>query len=149
MLRRMFALSFLILTALFGGFSAQPKAVPFVTPISVYGAWHCGSEFCSWASVRNMTDFDNRNRWLINRGDGTPSVNLVVLSFVQPLKLLNKTTDAGNTLGVPTGMTQAVVDYFKSRGIRVMLSIGGITYTDDWNSALAQNPTQFGLNAAA
>src|SRR5678815_6143071 len=30
-----------------------------------------------------------------------------------------------------------------------MLSIGGITYTDDWDAALAQNPTQLGLNAAA
>ena len=30
-----------------------------------------------------------------------------------------------------------------------MLSIGGITYTKDWNTALAQNATQFGLNAAA
>jgi hypothetical protein len=149
MLKQIFALSFLILAALFGGFSPKPtKAVPMVTAVSVYGAWHCGNEFCSWATVRNMTDFDNRNRWLINRGDGTPSVNLVVLSFVQPLKLLNKTTDAGNTLGVPTGMTQAVVDYFKSRGIRVQLSIGGITYVAPWNQALATNPTQLGLNAA-
>src|SRR5678815_4575179 len=146
---RMFVLSLLILAALFGGFSAKPKPVAAaVNNISVYGAWHCGSEFCSWATVRNMTDFDNRNRWLINRGDGTPSVNLVVLSFVQPLKLLNKTNDAGTTQGVPTGMTQAVVDYFKSRGIRVQLSIGGITYVDAWNQALATNPVQLGLNAA-
>jgi len=46
-------------------------------------------------------------------------------------------------------MTPEIVNYFKSRGVRVMLSIGGITYTDAWNQALAQNPTQFGLNAAA
>jgi hypothetical protein len=144
----MFVLSLLIVAALFGGFSAKPKPVAAATNISVYGAWHCGSEFCSWASVRNMTDFNNRNRWLIDRGDGTPSVNLVVLSFVQPLKLLNKTNDAGTTLGVPTGMNQAVVDYFKSRGIRVQLSIGGITYVDAWNQALATNPVQLGLNAA-
>jgi hypothetical protein len=130
---RMFALSLLIVAALFGGYSAQPKAVAAFTNISVYGAWHCGNEFCSWASVRNMTDFDNRNRWLINRGDGTPSVNLVVLSFVHPLRLLNKTNDAATTQGIPNGMTQAVVDYFKSRGIRVQLSIGGITYVDAWN----------------
>jgi len=31
----------------------------------------------------------------------------------------------------------------------VMLSIGGITYTDAWNQALAQNPTQLGKNAAS
>jgi hypothetical protein len=115
----------------------------------VYGAWHCGSDFCTWASVRNMTDFDTRNHWLIDRGDGSPSVNLVVLSFVQPLKLLNKTNDAGTALGVPIGMNSAVVNYFKSHGIRVQLSIGGITYVDAWNQALATNPTQLGLNAAA
>ena len=31
-------------------------------------------------------------------------------------------------------MTPEIVDYFTSRGVRVMLSIGGITYTDDWNA---------------
>src|SRR5215813_9655833 len=152
MLTKISLLSLCVFVALLGVHSAaKPKsvpAVPMANNVSVYGAWHCGSEFCSWASVRNMTDFDNKNHWLIDRGDGSPSVNLVVLSFVQPLKLLNKTTDAGNTLGVPTGMNQAVVDYFKSHGIRVQLSIGGITYTDAWNQALATNPVQLGLNAA-
>src|SRR5215204_1273625 len=148
MRKQMFVLSLIILAALFGGLSARPKPVAAATNISVYGAWHCGSEFCSWATVRNMTDFDNRNRWLINRGDGTPSVNLVVLSFVQPLKLLNKTNDAATSQGIPIGMNQAVVDYFKTRGVRVMLSIGGITYVDAWNQALATNATQLGLNAA-
>ncbi len=148
MRKQILVLSLLILAALFGGLSAKPKPVAAATNISVYGAWHCGSDFCSWASVRNMTDFNNRNRWLIDRGDGTPSVNLVVLSFVQPLKLLNKTTDAATSQGVPIGMNQAVVDYFKSRGVRVQLSIGGITYVDAWNQALATNPSQLGLNAA-
>jgi hypothetical protein len=118
------------------------------TPISVYGAWLCGNDACTWASTRDMTDFDTKNHWLINRGDGVPSVNLVVLSFVQPLKLLNKTTDAQTLNGVPRGMDANVVNYFKSRGVRVMLSIGGITYVDAWNQALAANPTQLGLNAA-
>jgi hypothetical protein len=118
------------------------------TPVSIYGAWHCGNDACTWAAVRDLTEFDQKNRWLIDRGDGRPSVNLVVLSFVHPLRLLNKTTDAQTLNGVPRGMTQEVVNYFKSRGIRVMLSIGGITYTDAWNQALAANPTQFGLNAA-
>jgi hypothetical protein len=126
-------------------------APAFATPISVYGAWHCGNDACTWASVRDMTDFDVKNRWLVDRGDGTglPSVNVVVLSFVQPSKLLNKTTDAQTLNGVPRGMTAEVVNYFKSRGVRVMLSIGGITYVDAWNQALASNPTQLGLNAAA
>jgi hypothetical protein len=120
-----------------------------LTPMQIYGTWHCGDDACTWASVRSVTEFDSKNHWLIDRGDGRPSVNLVILSFVNPLKLLNQTTDAGNLNGVPRGMTAEVVNYFKSRGIRVMLSIGGITYTDDWNAALAQNATQFGLNAAA
>jgi hypothetical protein len=120
------------------------------TPISIYGAWHCGNDACTWASRRTIADFDAKNHWLIDRGDGSgqPSVNLVVLSFVHPLKLLNKTTDAQTEQGIPIGMTQEIVNYFKSRNIRVMLSIGGITYTDAWNQALATNPTQFGLNAA-
>lgn len=120
------------------------------TPISVYGAWHCGSDYCTWATVRDMIDFDNKNHWLIDRGDGSgkPSVNLVILSFVNPLKLMNKTTDSGNTNGVPNGMTQTIVNYFTSKGIRVMLSIGGITYTSYWDQALSTNPTQLGVNAA-
>lgn len=138
----------LVLSVLFSGILVKPTKAPVVTPISVYGAWHCGNDFCTWASVRNMTDFDNKNRWLINRGNGQPSVNLVVLSFVHPLRLLNKTTDATTSQGIPIGMNQAVVDYFKSRGVRVSLSIGGITYVDAWNQALATNATQLGLNAA-
>ncbi|HWS98667.1 MAG TPA: hypothetical protein VN256_00250 [Pyrinomonadaceae bacterium] len=127
---------------------AVPKAAAAPAPISIYGAWHCGNDACTWASPRDMTEFDLKNRWLINRGDGRPSVNLVVLSFVHPLRLLNKTTDAQTLNGVPRGMDANVVNYFKSRGVRVMLSIGGITYTDAWNQALAQNATQLGLNAA-
>jgi hypothetical protein len=124
-------------------------AVAAVTPLQIYGTWHCGNDACTWATVRTVTEFDSKNHWIIDRGDGRPSVNLVVLSFLNPLKILNKTTDAGNLNGVPRGITAEIVNYFKSRGIRVMLSIGGITYTDDWNAALASNPTQFGLNAAA
>src|SRR5919198_4422172 len=54
------------------------------TPIQIYGAWHCGNDACTWASVRDMTDFDYNNHWLVDRGDGRPSVNLVILSFVHP-----------------------------------------------------------------
>ena len=118
------------------------------TAMSVYGAWHCGADFCTWASIRNMDDFNRKNHWLIDRGDGRPSVNLVILSFVHPLRLLNKTNNAQTVDGVPIRMTRDVVDYFKSRGIRVMLSIGGITYVDAWNQALSTNATQLGLNAA-
>jgi hypothetical protein len=129
-------------------------------PISIYGAWHCGNDYCTWASARNTNEngeFDIANRWIIDRGNGQPSVNLVVLSFVHPLRLLNDTklreqNSPGmgcDPCGVPVGMNQAVVAYFKDRGIRVMLSIGGITYVDPWNEALAQDAGQLGLNAAA
>jgi hypothetical protein len=119
------------------------------SPIQVYGAWHCGNDACTWGTVRNMTDFDTNNHWLIDRGDGHPSVNLVVLAFVDPLKLLNGTNDSGDVNGAPVGMNQAVVNYFTSHGVRVMLSVGGITYTSNWDTALSQNPTLLGQKAAA
>lgn len=117
-------------------------------PLQVYGVWHCTSDYCLWASAPNMTTFDAQNHWILDRGTGQPSVNLVVLSFVNPLKLLNLTTDSGDTNGVPNGMIPAVVSYFENQGIRVILSIGGSTYTSYWDQALAADPTQLGINAA-
>jgi len=119
------------------------------TPVQIYGAWHCSNDACTWGTVRTLADFDANNHWLIDRGDGKPSVNLVVLSFVNPLKLLNGTTDSGDANGVPVGMTQSIVNYFTSHGIRVMLSIGGITYVSDWDTALTQNAASLGQKAAA
>lgn len=127
--------------------SAAPAAT--ATPIQIYGAWHCSNDGCAWATVRTVADFDANNHWLIDRGDGRPSVNLVVLSFVNPLKLLDGTNDAGDANGVPVGMTSDIVNYFTSHGIRVMLSLGGITYVSDWDTALSQNPALLGQKAAA
>ncbi|MFB7454812.1 hypothetical protein [Streptomyces sp. NPDC056194] len=126
-----------------------PAGAAAPAPVQVYGAWHCGDDYCTWSTVRDVAEFDAKNHWLIDRGDGRPSVNLVVLSFVDPLKLLHRTTDATTANGVPVGMSREIVQYFTSRGIRVMLSIGGITYTDAWDAALAENATQLGLDAAA
>jgi hypothetical protein len=130
-----------------GGLAETP------TPIQIFGAWHCSDDACTWATVRSVNEFDSKNHWLIDRdGSGpstSPSVNLVILSFVHPLKLLNQTTDAGTLNGVPRGMTTDIVNYFTSHNIRVMVSIGGITYTDAWNQALAQNATLLGQRAAA
>jgi hypothetical protein len=131
------------------GPSATAAAAGASTPIQVYGAWHCGNDACTWGTVRDLTEFDSNNHWLIDRGDGLPSVNLVVLSFVDPLKLLNRTTDSQTSNGVPVGMTPSIVSYFTRHGIRVMLSIGGITFVSNWNTALAANPGQLGLNVAA
>ena len=116
--------------------------------LQVYGAWHCGNDACTWSAPRTLTEFDARNHWLIDRGDGRPSVNVVVLSFVHPLRLLQKTTDAQTLNGIPRGMNAQVVSYFTDRNVRVMLSIGGITYVTAWNQALAADPVQLGLNAA-
>ena len=130
--------------------TGPPVPAAGLTPIDIYGAWLCANDYCTWSTVRNLAEFDQKNHWLIDRGDGSgqPSVNLVVLSFVHPLRLLNRTTDAQTLNGVPRGMTPEIVNYFKSRGIRVMLSIGGITYVSAWNQALAANAAQLGLNAA-
>ena len=142
MSRKLGLLGMLGLCLLFAGPSAS------ATQIEVYGAWQCGNDFCTWGTVRDMTNFDLNNHWLIDRGDGSPSVNLVILSFVNPLKLLNQTNDSQTANGVPIGMNSAIVSYFTTHNIRVMLSIGGITYTNDWDTALNTNPAQLGTYAA-
>lgn len=113
-------------------------------PMSIYGVWHCGNSFCDWSQVRDLQEFDRANRWIIDRNDGTdhrPSVNLVVLSFLEPMELLRATTNDRFANGIPVGMTPTIVGYFKSHGIRVLLSLGGVTYTNSWNQALVTNPT--------
>ena len=74
--------------AMLSALTARPGIASAATQVQVYGTWLCGTDECTWATVPNMTTFDADNHWLIDRGDGVPSVNLVVLSFVQPLKLL-------------------------------------------------------------
>lgn len=118
------------------------------TPISIFGVWHAGNHYADWALVRDMTEFDAANHWIIDRGDGVPSVNLVVLSFLHPIEVLAMDPNQPES-GVPPGMSQAVVDYFKAAGIRVMMSIGGVTYTDAWDEALAMDPVLLAQNAAA
>src|ERR1700757_2414591 len=138
---------------LFAGFlSAVFGMAPYASAqMQVYGAWHCYTDGCSWASVPNMTTFDTDNHWMIDRNMNNtyePSVNLVILSFVDPVKLMNLTTDSGDTNGIPIGMNAAVINYFQSRGVRVMMSIGGASYRKNWDKALSSNPTQLGINAA-
>ncbi|MGD2130635.1 MAG: hypothetical protein PVJ17_15130 [Lysobacterales bacterium] len=121
------------------------------TPMQIFGVWHAGNNYADWSLPRDTRpdgEFDWANHWIIDRGDGEPSVNLVVLSFLNPLEVLAMDPD-DTTTGVPIGMTQDVVDYFADAGIRVMMSIGGITYTDYWDEALDLDPVQLGWNAAA
>lgn len=129
----------------------QPLQSAAQTQMQIYGVWHCYTDGCSWASVPNMTTFDTDNHWIIDRNMNDtydPSVNLVILSFVNPVKLMDLTTDSGDTNGIPIGMNTAVINYFASHNVRVMMSIGGASFTKDWDKALSSNPTQLGLNAA-
>src|SRR5437588_12943328 len=90
--------------------------------MQVYGLWHCYTDACSWASVPNMTTFDTDNHWIIDRNmDNTykPSVNVVVLSFVDQVKLMNLTNDSATVKGIPIGMNTSVVSYYHSRGLSV------------------------------
>src|SRR3954462_4149337 len=119
--------------------------------MQVYGLWHCYTDACSWASVPDMTTFDTNNHWIIDRNmDNSyhPSENVVVLSFVDPVKLMSLTNDSSTVNGIPIGMNTAVINYFQSRGFRVMMSIGGFSYISHWTKALKANPTQLGINAA-
>src|SRR5262245_36026173 len=111
MLRRVLLLSLLGVALILQGPGAPATPAAAATPISIYGAWHCSNDACIWGSVRSVAEFDSKNHWLIDRGDGIPSVNLVILSFVQPLKLLNQTTDSQTLSGIPRGMTQEIVNY--------------------------------------
>jgi hypothetical protein len=143
-----FAVNVLVKALLLSGLLLLVPWLGAQTQMQVYGLWHCYSDACSWASVPNMTTFDTDNHWIIDRGNGSPSANLVVLSFVNPVKLMNLTTDSTTINGIPIGMTTAVVTYFESKGVRVMMSIGGASYTKNWDKALSSNPTQLGINAA-
>ena len=145
MRRELVSLSILLPALLLAGLSANAQSS---YQMQVYGLWHCYSDACSWASVPNMTTFDTDNHWIIDRGNGSPAVNVVVLSFVDPVKLMNLTTDSTTVNGIPIGMNSAVVNYFQSKGIRVMMSIGGFSFISHWEKALKANPTQLGINAA-
>ena len=135
----------------------SPTATPTLAEVSIFGAWHCSDDYCTWGRVREVEEFDVMNHWLIDRDSAgsDPSVNVVVLAFVNPLTLQLETAldgdhVVGNPLaGIPVGMTQEIIDYFTAHDVRVMLSIGGITYTDDWNAALSMGGRELGLKAAA
>jgi len=88
-----------------------------------------------------MSTFDTDNHSIIESNmDNTflPSANVVVLSFVNAVKLMNLTNDSGDMSGIPIGTTPAVVNYFHSRGIRVMLPIGGVSSQSIGKSASEQ-----------
>src|SRR5437764_14730008 len=84
--------------------------------MQVYGLWHCYTDACSWASVPDMTTFDTNNHWIIDRNmDNSyhPSVNVVVLSFVDPVKLMSLTNDSSTVNGIPIGIHNAGINLFQ------------------------------------
>jgi len=129
-MRRKSLMLFVLVVLVVGPMKAQ-------TPMQVFGVWHCYSDGCNWLSVPNMTTFDSDNHWLIDRGDGVPAVNVVVLSFVNPVDLMNLANSSNTVNGIPVGMNASVVNYFESKGVRVMFSIGGIRFVKDWDKALS------------
>jgi hypothetical protein len=87
MTHKISALSAGVASLLLSGLLGMVPRANAQTQLQIYGAWHCYTDGCSWASVPNMTTFDTDNHWMIDRDMNDtylPSVNLVVLSFVQP-----------------------------------------------------------------
>jgi len=100
------------------------------------GVWYCGDDQCAWAITPNL----DSARWIIDRGDGKPTASIVILSFLDPLAIVSQITDERTLEGIPKGITSDVVNFFQSRGVNVMFSVGGEAYTDDgrWDQALLQ-----------
>jgi len=132
---------FIILTlALIGILYAQQLSLE-----KIYGVWHCGDDGCLWAVPTTLSN----SEWILNRGDGKPTANLVILSFINPVALLEKTTNQETINGVPRGFTNEVVSFFQNASITVQFSIGGASYAGLWDQALSKDPTTLAQNAAA
>jgi hypothetical protein len=100
----------LVLPALLWLALAASAADAAATPISVYGAWYCGNDACTWAAVRDMTEFDAKNRLLVDRGDGTgqsPAPECV--NFNNSLQ--KSTGSYVQNVATKTGLTNAMLGY--------------------------------------
>ncbi|GAM20156.1 hypothetical protein SAMD00019534_033310 [Acytostelium subglobosum LB1] len=106
----------------------------------VYALWHCGADGCMWNEAVDNSYFD----WIVNRGDGQPTANLIIFSFLNPVNVLSSGVQA-----VPAGLTPSMIQYLQSNGISVMFSIGGEEWSSEWDQALGQDPVTLGKNAAA
>jgi len=109
------------------------QALPSLSKI--YSAWYCGDDSCLWANPPS-----SNQSWLINRGDGNPTFNIVIFAFIDPMKLLQGT--------IPAGFTSGEVNYFKNKNVYVIFSIGGASFGTNWDTALTQNAVQLATNAA-
>eukprot|EP01112_Ceratiomyxa_fruticulosa_P014844 TRINITY_DN42_c0_g4_i5.p1 TRINITY_DN42_c0_g4~~TRINITY_DN42_c0_g4_i5.p1 ORF type:complete len:808 (-),score=191.67 TRINITY_DN42_c0_g4_i5:236-2659(-) len=111
---------------------------------SIIALWYCGDDGCTWESEPNLNSAD----WILNRGDGYPTANVVIFAFIDPYKLLQQTSDWAYNNGIPKGFTYNTVNYFKNQGITVFFSIGGESYTESWNQALSADPATLAHRAA-
>eukprot|EP01133_Synstelium_polycarpum_P006517 gene6517-7547_t len=118
---------------------ASTMAIPS-SLTKIYSIWHCGIDACAWNETVPLSNFD----WIINRGDGQPTANLISLSFLNPVDILEKGVDA-----VPPAMTKTLVQYLQSKGLSVMFSVGGESWSGEWDTALGKDPVTLGKNAAA
>jgi len=118
-------------------FSSLNGALPSLSKI--YSLWYCGDDACLWASEPKL----NSTAWILNRGDGKPTANIVIFSFINPYSLMQSVD------GIPKGFTQNAVNFFKDKGLYVIFSIGGESYSSDWDRALSTNAAQLARNAAA
>jgi predicted NAD-dependent protein-ADP-ribosyltransferase YbiA (DUF1768 family) len=87
------------------------------TPMQVYGAWHCTADFCTWATAEDSATFDTQNHWMVDRNMNNtynPSVNLVIFSFVQPVKLMNLTTIQETRMASPAAWTKMRLVIFRA-----------------------------------
>jgi len=133
----LFSVAFLVM------FVCQGLSAPL--PLNeILALWYCGDDGCSWGEQPNL----NNAKWILDRGDGKPVANVINIAFVDPLALLKRTNNSANLNGVPKGLTPTVVNYFWSKGIYVIASIGGASYVDKWNQALDSDPVQLAKNAA-
>jgi len=100
----------------------------------IYSVWHCADDSCLWANPPSSDQ-----TWLINRGDGNPTVNVVIFAFIDPLQLLQGK--------IPAGFA-AQASYFKSHNLYVIFSIGGADWASHWDQALTQDAAGLARNAA-
>jgi len=129
----------LLVGAIFLALVSSTLAASLPALTKIYSIWYCGDDACEWKTEPNL----NATSWITNRGDGKPTVNLVIFSFINPYSLLQDPT------GIPKGFTQNAVNYFKNKGIYVSFSIGGAAYSSDWDRALSSGAAQLARNAAA
>ena len=89
------------------------------------------------------------HQWEVTGGpNGGPAINVASFAFLKPTEVLHRVTNSYINDGVRVGMSHEVVDWYKQHGVMVMFSIGGITYTEDWELALEENAAELGRQAA-